>query len=150
MITIRHLIDSNMRAFTNKTLGAFLFHSVRYDYGDGCHRCALGVCLDEAQLAAIVGRGHNVSPLRKLIMEGLIQVEDEALFRETQTLHDRWAMGSKFLRAEGVTFGEEIESFLNEHQGKKVDGETFTRWLTLLDQLYPAVKENQPDAHEAA
>lgn len=151
MITLRHLIDMNMRALANKTLGAFLFRMVRYDYGDGCHRCAIGSALDDVQMAQIVGCGLNVAPLLKLLNEGIVAVEDEALFTVTQELHDRWAMQTKYRKPAAPHPNLEVEAFLVECNGKVLDSDTFRAWIALLDRLYPAAlpQEETPELETA-
>lgn len=143
MITIRDLIDANLKALANKTLGAFLFRSIRYDYQNGCHRCAIGVVLGDEKVAEVVGSGCNAAALSKLIISGLVQVEDEVLFQNTQLLHDRWAMGARFERIQKTGYPAEIEAFLDEHSGEKVDSQTFTDWINLLDRMYPALREEE-------
>lgn len=138
MITIRQLIEANMNALNEGTLGAFLKRGCQYDYGHGC-RCSIGVALSEDQIKQVHRSGVNGLPLGALLTNVGLEVENKEVFGMVQQMHDAWASGTTVHLRPSEAIPGEIHWLDFGLKGVVITERHYRSFIAMLDRLYPAV-----------
>jgi hypothetical protein len=107
-ITLREVIDADRAALASRTLGAFLLPGDTNDicaysyekHGFPQHRCAIGVVLNDATLAAVIAGNHNEDSVVQLLDESFISMDyaEGPWINAIQRTHDCWVQRSTRIR----------------------------------------------------
>lgn len=150
-ISTRQLIDANLKALEDRTLGAFYYPTCMYVYPGEKHFCAIGVAIPMEIIQGwdknFVFWKINENSVEDLTRLTKLKFEHKWIAYYTQMLHDTWASRNnkytdmEFLGLHPIPTSRMIPGalakFLRGINGQRINEEVFRAWINLLDETYP-------------